>query len=529
MGLTATMAYAAGGPAVAAPGELDVEFDPGHYVVVLDESPAALYEGEISGFSATAPEEGEDFDVNAASTQRYTSYLEDRQSEIAADVGVKPTYAYTVGLNGFSAELTADQATKLAASEDVLAVVADDPVEVDTTNSPEFLGLEGEDGVWADTGGVDSAGEGVVVGVIDTGIWPESPSFAADDLSSEPSNEVGQPYLTSDTETAMVKANGETFTGECEPGQDFTAEDCNEKVISARYFPSGFLANVPEEDWDEHERISTRDSDGHGTHTAGTAAGNHGVPMASNGREFGEGSGMAPAAKIAAYKVCWVDTDPNTGGCYPSDIVAAIDQAIVDNVDVLNFSISGTRTDVVDPTELAFLSAASANIFVSASAGNSGPGESTVAHNSPWLTTVAASTHVNYEGTVELGNGDQYRGAMIAEEGLTEQTPLVYSGDIPADGADPAEAALCAADTLDDAQADGKVVICDRGAYARVDKSAEVDRAGGIGTILANVNPGESLDADFHSTPTVHVDADDGDVIRDYVASAGEIGRASCR
>lgn len=517
VGLTAATAYAVGGQAIAAPGAPDLEFEAGHYVVLLNDAPAALYRGGIAGYAATAADDGEEFRATASATERYTQRLERRQEEIADDVEAEPTYHYSVAVNGFAAELSGDQVAELVSSKDVLAVVPDEPVDVDTVTSPEFLGLDGTGGVWDEIGGAESTGEGVVVGVLDTGIWPENPSFAGEPLTSEPSGEVGQPYYTSATETAMQKANGDLFTGACERGEEWTADDCNDKLISARYFPSGFLANVPEENRSEFEYISARDNNGHGSHTAGTAAGNHGVPMEVNGRDFGEGSGMAPAAKIAAYKVCWEDTDPNTGGCYPSDIVAAIDQAIIDNVDVINFSISGTLTNVVDPTELAFLSAASANIFVAASAGNSGPGISTVAHNSPWLTTVAASTHVNYEGTVELGNGERYRGSMIDDHGLTDQTPLVYAGDIGADGADPAEVALCAANTLDAAQAAGKVVVCDRGAYARVDKSAEVARAGGVGTILANVNPGESLDADFHSTPTVHIDAESGDAVRAYL------------
>src|SRR5690606_13225569 len=307
---------------------------------------------------------------------------------------------------------------------------------------------------------------------------------AGEQLPSEPTGEVGEPYSTSETGTAMLKANGDTFTGECEPGEEWTADLCNDKLISARYFPDGFVSNVPPEHRDEFERISTRDGDGHGTHTASTAAGNHDVAMSVDDRGFGTGSGMAPGAKIAAYKVCWNDDDASTGGCYPSDSVAAIDQAVLDGVDVINYSISGAVDTVVDPVELAFLSAASANVFVAASAGNSGPGSSTVAHNSPWLTSVGASTHAVYEGTVELGDGQRFRGSMIDDAGVPEQTPLVYAGDIAADGVDPAEAALCGPDTLDDAAAAGAIVLCDRGVHARVDKSAEVARAGGAGSIL---------------------------------------------
>lgn len=517
VGLVAATALASGGPALATPATPQVEYESGNYIVILAEQPAATYEGGVRGLAATAPVEGESLRAEAAPVRSYREHLEARQADVAASVDAEISRQYTVALNAFAATLSGSQATKLDSQPGVLAVVADEARDVDTIDSPEFLGLEGDDGVWADLGGPENAGHGIVVGVLDTGIWPENPSFAGDPLSDEPSDEVGQPYLTSETETAMVKANGDTFTGECELGDEWDSADlCNDKLISARYFADAFVSNVPEEHWSEFEQISARDGDGHGSHTASTAAGNHGTPMTVNDREFGEGSGMAPAAKIAAYKVCWEDDDPNTGGCYLSSIVAAIDQAVVDNVDVINFSISGSTDTLMDPVELAFLSAASANIFVAASAGNEGPPASTVAHNAPWLTTVAASTHVNHEGTVELGDGRRFRGSMLDDVGIAEQTPLVYAGDIPAEGVDPADAALCGPETLDATQAAGTIVICDRGVHARVDKSAEAARAGAVATVLANLNPAETQDADFHVIPTTHVGAVDGAAIKEY-------------
>ncbi|MBB5789440.1 S8 family serine peptidase [Jiangella mangrovi] len=513
--------------AVAArpPAHLDApaarEYPAGSYVVVLTGAPAATYEGGVKGLAATAPAGGERLRAASRAVRDYRAHLTAAQREVAGSVDADPLYQYTVAVNGFAAELTAEQAAALDADPQVLAVVPDVPRAVDTVASPEFLGLTGDDGVWAGLGGAEGAGRGIVVGVIDTGIWPESASFAGPSLADGATGEVGVAYRTSETGTAVLKANGETFTGACETGEDWTADLCNGKLVSARYYEDGFVANVSPEHYDPNEQISTRDGDGHGTHTASTAAGNHGVPMAVNGRAFGEGSGMAPGAAIAAYKVCWQDDDAATGGCYPSDSVAAIDQAILDGVDVINYSISGATDTPVDPVELAFMSAASANIFVSASAGNSGPGESTVAHNSPWLTTVAASTHQVYEGTVELGDGRRFRGSMISDDGVPVQTPLVYGRDIAAEGVDPEEAALCAESSLDAARAAGALVICDRGVYDRVAKSAEVQRAGGVGTVLGNLLEAETLNADFHVIPTTHVGAADAVAIREYAAGDG--------
>ncbi len=136
---------------------------------------------------------------------------------------------------------------------------------------------------------------------------------------------------------------------------------------------------------------SPRDYSGHGTHTASTSGGNEGVQTTGDAAVFGKISGIAPRARIAAYKVCWEDGDG--GSCFTTDSVAAIDQAVADGVDVINFSISGSQTSFRDPVEIAFLFAADAGVFVAASAGNAGPTTSTVAHPGPWLTTVAAGTH----------------------------------------------------------------------------------------------------------------------------------------
>lgn len=516
----ALVAVAASSLAIAQERPDPGRFRSGSYVVVLAEQPAATYRGGIAGLAATAAEGQQRFKAGTSAVHRYRDYLLERQQELADSVGADLGYHYTVALNGFSAQLSADQVAALDHNPNVLAVVKDTARPVDTVNSPNFLGLSGPDGVWESLGGPGNAGRGVVVGVIDTGIWPENRSFAGNDLPTKPSTEVGKPYRTSDTETAMVKANGDMFTGVCEPGENWTATLCNDKLISARYFPDGFVSNVPAEHRGEFEQISARDGDGHGSHTAGTAAGKHGVSMVVGNRDFGNGSGMAPSAKIAVYKVCWEDDNEDTGGCYSSDAVAAIDQAILDGVDVINYSIAGSSDTSVDPVELAFLSAASANIFVAVSAGNSGPDAGTVAHNSPWLTSVAASTHVTYEGTVELGNGRRFRGAMIDDKGITTQTRLLYAGDIAAKGIDRADAALCAPRSLNDKAAAGAIVLCDRGEYPRTDKSAEVARAGGIGSIIANTDPAEDVTADFHVIPTPHVPAAAGAAIRDYAGAA---------
>jgi subtilisin family serine protease len=201
--------------------------------------------------------------------------------------------------------------------------------------------------------------------------------------------------------------------------------------------------------------------------------------------------------------------------------VAAIDQAVADGVDVINLSISGSRTSLLNPVAVAFRHAAAAGVFAANSAGNSGDtiGESSVAHNSPWVTTVAASTHDRgFVKRVTLGDGRTFAG--IGMSPAVPTSPLLNSTLAGLAGADPTQVQLCFPGTLDPAKVTGKIIACDRGVIARVDKSRAVQLAGGVGMILMNVTP-SSLNADFHFVPTVHVDHIVGAEIRAYSLTAG--------
>ena len=227
------------------------------------------------------------------------------------------------------------------------------------------------------------------------------------------------------------------------------------------------------------------------------------------------------------YKALWSMQDASTASGFPSDLVAAIDRAVADGVDVINYSISGTRTNFLDPVQVSFLFAANAGVFVAASAGNSGPTTSTVAHPGPWLTTVAAGTHNrNGEGSVTLGDGSPFFGSSLAT--AVGPAPLVDSINAGLPGADPTAVALCFAaidndgtPVLDPAAIAGKIVVCDRGVTARVNKSLAVQEAGGVGMILLNPPPAAgSLNADFHFVPTVHLQFTDYAAVHAYAATA---------
>jgi subtilisin family serine protease len=309
------------------------------------------------------------------------------------------------------------------------------------------------------------------------------------------------------------------------PGEAFDASDCNQKLIGARYYNEGWGGNAGIDALLPFEFNSPRDHNGHGSHTSSTAGGNAGVAATGPASVFGSVSGIAPRARIASYKACW--SVPGTAGsCQSVDLLAAIDQAVADGVDVINYSISGTRTNFRDPVEIAFLFAADAGVFVAASAGNSGPTSATVAHPSPWITTVAAGTHDrDGRGSVTLGNGATYDGASSAD--AAGPAPLIVASEAALPGASPTAVALCftaddngGAPVLDPAKVTGKIVVCDRGATARVNKSRAVLDAGGVGMVLVNPSP-NSLNADLHFVPTVHVGPADGAAIKAYAATAG--------
>ena len=528
LGLPVLLSTVAIAPATAAPGSTVAQVaqknvDPnsykdGRYIVVLAEKPAATYDGGTPGLASTKPESGKKLDANKTDVKRYEAHLEKKQAEVAGQQNVQIKRQFTAAINGFSANLTADQAIKLAKDPGVL-VVAPDTENAPDYSSTDFLKLSGPNGTWnTKFGGQDAAGKGVVVGVIDTGYTPSSPFFDGEQVKAlTGAPVVGVPYRTDDGKIAMLKSDGDTFIGECQTGEDFDGSACNSKVLAAHYFAEDFIAYVPKDERSGTEKISPVDVDSHGTHTGSTAVGNADVETFVDGRSFGLTSGIAPAAKLSVYKVCWEDTDPNTGGCYSSSSVAAINQAIYDGVDVLNYSISGSATTTTDPVSMAFLSAASAGIFVAASAGNSGPTASTVNHGAPWVTTVAASSFSQeLQGTVEFSDGSKFRGASIMNREVKGAgVVLAASAAITAGNAN---AALCGPDTLDPAKVAGKVVVCDRGFFDRVAKSAEVARGGGVGMVLVNLS-NSSLDTDKHSIPTVHVNPPATETIKAKVAA----------
>jgi subtilisin family serine protease len=471
------------------------------YIVRMSEDPAVAYRGGIPGLKATKPARGQKIDPNSHHVVDYVRHLNARHDAALAAAGpARKLYDYAYTFNGFAAQLSEAQAAKVATAPGVLSVSRDQEYFADTATTPAFLGLTAPGGLWDQLGGVESAGEDIIIGIVDSGVWPEHPSFS----DRTGSNGNGR----QDGKLGYQQIPG--WHGKCSPGEGFTASNCNHKLIGAQRFNEGWGGDAGIEAARPWEFTSPRDYHGHGTHTASTAGGNSGVPASGDASVFGNVSGIAPRARIAMYKALWSTETASQASGTGVDLVAAIDQAVADGVDVINYSISGTSTNFLDAVQIAFLNAADVGVFVAASAGNSGPTTGTVAHPSPWLTTVAAGTHNrNGEGSVVI-NGTTYTGASLANA-ITGT--LVDAEDAGLAGADVLSARQCfgAADTggtpvLDPAKVAGKIVLCDRGVSALVNKSLAVKQAGGIGMVLTNVlGGGTNLLALMHSVPAVHV------------------------
>jgi hypothetical protein len=496
--------------AAAGPGGQFTE--DGNYIVQMADLPVVAYEGGVKGLPSTAPKAGQKIDPQSAKVVAYSDYLKAKHDKVLDKTGGKKLYDYVYSYNGFAAKMTAAQANAAAKTAGVVAVSPEETRLADTSSTPDFLGLTAPGGLWDQLGGFDSAGEGIIIGIVDSGIWPESLSFS--DRTGENGN------ATKDGKLSYQQIPG--WHGKCTPGEAFNASMCNQKLIGAQWFNASQGGNAGIDAAKPWEFNSVRDYNGHGTHTASTSGGNHGVAATGPAAVFGTISGIAPRARIAAYKALWSTQDASTAGGSTLDLVAAIDTAVADGVDVINYSISGTSTNFADPVEISFLFAARAGVFVAESAGNSGPATSTVAHPSPWTTTVAAGTHNRSgQGSVTLGNGATYYGASLA---TAVTAPLIDSTAAGVAGADPTQVALCyssldGGNVLDPAKVAGKIVVCDRGVTARVNKSFAVQEAGGVGMILLNTSP-NSINADFHFVPTVHLQNTDRAAVKAYAATA---------
>ncbi|CAI0406281.1 unnamed protein product [Linum tenue] len=389
-------------------------------------------------------------------------------------------YTYRNAIHGYATRLTLAQAKMLQSQPGILSVIPESRYELHTTRTPEFLGLDRAADLFPQA---NVLGE-VVVGVLDT----------------------------SYDDTGFGPLPG-TWNGQCESGTNFTAANCNRKLIGARFFAKGYEATMGPVDETKESR-SPRDDDGHGTHTSTTAAGSAVDGANLLGYATGTARGMATRARVAIYKVCWV------GGCFSSDILAAMDKAIEDGVNVLSMSLGGGTSDYYrDSVAIGAFSAMEKGILVSCSAGNAGPTAYSLSNVAPWITTVGAGTlDRDFPAVVSLGNGKNYSGVSLYKGAAlpAKLLPFVYAGNV----SNSTNGNLCMIGTLIPEKVKGKIVFCDRGVNARVQKGAVVKAAGGLGMVLANTEAnGEELVGDAHLLPASTVGQKTGETIKSYLLS----------
>ncbi|XP_028765527.1 LOW QUALITY PROTEIN: subtilisin-like protease SBT1.2 [Neltuma alba] len=418
--------------------------------------------------------------------QWHLSFLQQTILSDDNDPSCRLLYSYRSAMDGFAVQLTESEVEHLQSLPDVISIRPDDKIQIQTTYSYKFLGLNprGEDAWYR-----SSFGRGTIIGVLDTGVWPESPSF----------NDHGMPPIP------------KKWKGICQNGQAFNSSHCNRKLVGARYFTKGHLAASPSR---IAEYLSPRDSTGHGTHTSSTAAGAS-VPTANVlGYASGVARGMAPQAHIAVYKVCWFN------GCYNSDILAAMDAAIRDGVDVLSLSLGGFPVPLYnDNIAIGSFRAMEHGIAVVCAAGNNGPMAMSVANEAPWIATVGASTlDRKFPATVRMGNGRILYGESIYPANRLMSTgkelELVYLTD------GDRMSQFCLAGSLPRDKVRGKMVVCDRGINGRAEKGQVVKEAGGAAMILANTAINLEEDSvDVHVLPATLIGFDESIRLKAYINS----------
>eukprot|EP01018_Ginkgo_biloba_P027150 Gb_21511 [translate_table: standard] len=480
------------------------------YIVTVEGDPVVRYRGHIPGFEATAVVTGQKFNATSEAAKSYSLHLEKHHDMLLDQLfeanSYKKLYSYRHIINGFAVQISPEQAETLGRSPGVKHVEKDWKVKKLTTHTPEFLGLPS--GVWPSGGGSERAGEGVVIGIIDTGIYPQHPSFSVHD--------------------SLHYGPVPGFRGKCEVDPDTSRNFCNGKIVGAQHFAAAAIAAGsfnPSVDF-----ASPLDGDGHGSHTAATAAGNNGVPVNMHGFHFGRASGMAPRARIAVYKALY-----RQFGGFVADVVAAIDQAVEDGVDILNLSVgpnsppATARTTFLNPFDVALLSAVKAGVFVVQAAGNGGPFPKTMVSFSPWITSVAAGVDDrSYKNTIFLGNGKNLSGIGLAPPTRQDWSySLVAANDAMLNASDivfnPSDCQR--SEVLNKTIVQGKILVCGYSynfvfggaCVRRVSETAKNLSAAGFILAVETISPGAKFDPVPVGIPGILItEVDESLVLIDY-------------
>ncbi len=477
-----------------------------NYVVKFFEPGLLYYSGEYSGLRATKPQaSGMKLKSRSPDSLAYSGFLKAEKTQRMVEIrqslsrDIKQVYHYKAMYHGVMLSLKAAEAQQLRALPNIQSIEQEPILSFETDRGPRWINAdELWDGSAVPFSGMPNQGEGIIVGIIDTGINTDHPSYA----------QVGPV----DNYVHVNPFGDGNFVGHCIGGNNDgnpppNAEvQCNNKLIGAWGLEPG--------DTDAPE-----DNNGHGSHTSSTTAGNHWAgpffdPVAGALIALPEISGVAAHANIIAYDVCLENCNSTSAG---------IDRAILDGVDVINFSISGGGSPWLD-NDRKFLDAVNSGIFVATSAGNT-RAENTnpiadVAHIGPWVMSVAATTH-DRDGSKELDNFSGGNSALTTMNGQSSTggygpDDIVYAGNFSNGDPDPEQ---CLNPFPANTWTNGEIVVCDRGAIARVLKGVNVLAGGAGGLVLVNVSGGAtSVVPDFHVLPGIHMDQAQGDTLKAWLA-----------
>ena len=513
------------------------------YIVKLRQPGAASYKSAPMTLTGEKPSE-QALAARAAAADVYARQLEQSHDRLLGAVGAAnaKVYSYRYSVNGFAARLTAAQVSRLAQSAEVERIWQDTDQYLQTNNSSVFLGLQDPaGGLRADLG---LRGENVVVGVIDSGIAPNHPSLrdTEDRTPRACRSEWSRTSLLGIWLCTSYRRNPPSvrvydppigFTGACQAGPGFEPGHCNNKIVGARFYLDGFLA---QHELDPSEVRSPKDVDGHGTHIATIIAGNS-VDATLLGTRVGRVSGIAPRARIAVYKACWLEPGSTRGTCATSDLVRAIDDAVADGVDLINYSVGSLDIELDAPDDLALLDALDAGVLTVVAAGNDGPELDTIGSPSsaPWVLTTAASTQDGefFDDGIEITAPADLGAAIVMREAsftppLTREDPieeqLVAADDGVGTRSGTAAGSIrdaCEA-LVNSAALDGRIALIERGGCEFQVKIANAEDAGAIAVVVYdNSGPPIVMNGDTGSVsiPAVMIGNDDGQVLVDRLAA----------
>jgi len=525
------------------------------YIVQLNDLPAARLktrtEERTNADRRKAVRKGGRFDANDSLVREHVAKLKRQRNEILTYLNAAQDviHEYDYAFNGMAVMLTPQQAEQLRYRRGVKGVWEDEMRVVMSADSAEFMGLlDGTNGLH---NGLDLKGEDLIIGVIDSGIAPNHPSFADRELEEDREmpgicdNEwarnsllgrwlCGEYYGDGDKMYSAVPAR---WRGTCETGEGFDSDNCNNKLIGARFYRDAFETFG---DIDEGEFNSPADADGHGTHVASIVAGNERKKVTILSKNAGPVRGIAPRARVAIYKACWLRQDATRAICSTADLVDAINDAVADGVDIINYSIGALDYSLLDPDDLALLAASDAGILTAVSAGNDGDhdfltrGTIESPGATPWVITVGATSRPGNRiaPAVEISSPNSLAGLYESKEasftpplsstdGISGALVLAVDGDnttddeaIPGSVYDGCTALVNADDIV------GKIAFIQRGNCNFDTKVALAEQAGAVAAVIFS-NSNELLvmngDDSKGNIPAVMITQSDGELLRDQL------------